>query len=92
VLESVFFTQTPSFLAFQRTMEKSKGRSNVQTLFGVHQIPSDNHIRDLLDRLKPALVAPVFEQAFEMPGKTHLKMSESDKLSLRAKDGHDQGE
>jgi HlyD family secretion protein len=25
-------------------------------------------------------------------GKTHLKRSESDKLSLRAKDGHDQGE
>jgi hypothetical protein len=63
---SVFFTQTPSFLAFQRTMEKSKGRSNVQTLFGVHQIPSDNHIRDLLDSLKPALIAPVFEQALEM--------------------------
>jgi hypothetical protein len=63
---SVFFTQTPSFLAFQRTMEKSKGHSNVQTLFGVHQLPSDNHIRDLLDPLKPALVAPVFEQAFEM--------------------------
>ena len=63
---SVFFTQTPSFLAFQRTMEKSKGRSNVQTLFGVHQIPSDNHIRDLLDPLKPALVSPVFEQALQM--------------------------
>jgi hypothetical protein len=63
---SVFFTQTPSFLAFQRTMEKSKGRSNAQTLFGIHQIPCDNQIRDLLDPLKPALVAPVFEQALEM--------------------------
>jgi hypothetical protein len=63
---SVFFTQTPSFLAFQRTIEKSKGRSNVQTLFGVHQIPSDNHIRDLLDPLQPALVSPVFEQALQM--------------------------
>jgi hypothetical protein len=63
---SVFFTQTPSFLAFQRTIEKSKGRSNVQTLFGVHQIPSDNHIRDLLDPLKPELVSPVFEQALQM--------------------------
>jgi hypothetical protein len=63
---SVFFTQTPSFLAFQRTIEKSKGRSNVQTLFGVHQIPSDNQIRDLLDPLKPALVSPVFEQALQM--------------------------
>lgn len=63
---SVFFTQTPSFLAFQRTIEKSKGRSNIQSLFGVHKIPSDNHIRDLLDPLKPELVAPVFEQAFQL--------------------------
>jgi hypothetical protein len=63
---SVFFTQTPSFLAFQRTIEKSKGRSNIQSLFGVHKIPSDNHIRDLLDPLKPELVAPIFEQAFQL--------------------------
>ena len=63
---SVFFTQTPSFLEFQRTMEKNKGKSNAQKLFGVHQIPSDNHIRDLLDPLKPALINPVFEQAFQM--------------------------
>ncbi|NEO66686.1 MAG: hypothetical protein F6J98_42475 [Moorea sp. SIO4G2] len=43
----VFFTQTPSFLAYQRQMEKSKGLSNAQSLFGVHQIPSDNQIRAL---------------------------------------------
>jgi hypothetical protein len=63
---SVFFTQTPSFLAFQRTMEKTKGRSNAQSLFGVHKIPSDNQIRNLLDHLKPELVTPVFEKAFQM--------------------------
>jgi hypothetical protein len=63
---SVFFTQTPSFLAFQRTIEKNKGKSNVQSLFGVHKIPSDNHIRDLLDHLKPELITPIFEQAFQM--------------------------
>jgi hypothetical protein len=62
---SVFFTQSASFLAYQRTMEENKGRSNAQTLFGVHQIPSDNHIRDLLDAVKPACLFPVFEQIFE---------------------------
>ncbi|MEB3121907.1 MAG: hypothetical protein VKL41_11875 [Snowella sp.] len=30
----VFFTQSPSFLAYQRTMEQKKGISNAQTLFG----------------------------------------------------------
>jgi hypothetical protein len=58
---SVFFTQTPSFLAYQRMMVSSKGQSNAHSLFGVHQIPSDNHIRDLLDPVKPEKVFPVFE-------------------------------
>ncbi len=63
---SVFFTQTPSFLAYQRMMEGSKGKSNAQSLFGVHQIPSDNHIRDLLDPVKPEQVFPVFEEILQV--------------------------
>ncbi|GAB4372441.1 MAG: hypothetical protein Kow00121_14810 [Elainellaceae cyanobacterium] len=35
---SVFFTQTRSFLSYQRMMEGSEGKSNAQSLFGVHQI------------------------------------------------------
>ncbi|MEM6716801.1 MAG: ISNCY family transposase, partial [Cyanobacteria bacterium P01_C01_bin.147] len=62
----VFFTQTPSFLAYQRMMEGSKGRSNVQSLFGVHQIPSDNQIRNLLDAVKPEHVFPVFEDILQV--------------------------
>jgi hypothetical protein len=69
---SVFFTQTPSFLSYQRTMAASKGRSNVQSLFGVHQIPSDNHIRDLLDPVKPETVFPVFEEIFQVLEADHL--------------------
>jgi hypothetical protein len=63
---SVFFTQTPSFLAYQRMMEDSKGKSNAQSLFGVHQIPSDNHIWDLLDPVKPEQVFPVFEEILQV--------------------------
>lgn len=50
---STFFLQLPSFLAFQRRMEQSKGRSNSQSLFQVEQIPSDAQIRNLLDPLTP---------------------------------------
>lgn len=67
----VFFTQSPSFLAYQRTMAQSRGQSNAQSLFGVHKIPSDNHIRDLLDRVKPECVFPMFNrilQALEPAG------------------------
>ena len=46
---SLFFMQSPSFLAHQRHLENGHGRSNCQTLFGMRKIPSDNHIRDMLD-------------------------------------------
>ena len=46
---SVFFTQTPSFLAYQRDMQLRKGQSNAKSLFGLDQLPSDNQIRNLLD-------------------------------------------
>jgi len=38
----VFFTQCPSFLAHQKTMQQAKGRSNAQSLFQLKEIPSDN--------------------------------------------------
>ena len=50
---SVFFMQSPSFLAFQRDMEQKKRNSNAQTLFKMAQIPSDQQIRNLLDPVSP---------------------------------------
>ncbi len=47
-------------------MADKKGRSNAQSLFGVHQIPSDNHIRDLLDEVKPQSVFGVFEEILQV--------------------------
>ena len=46
---SMFFMQHPSFLAFQRMLHENIGRDNTQTLFGMEKIPSDNHIRKMLD-------------------------------------------
>jgi len=62
---SVFFTQSPSFLSYQRTMEQTKGRSNAPSLFGVHKIPTNNHIRDLLAPVKPKEMFPIFETILE---------------------------
>jgi len=50
---SVFFTQSPSFLAYQRQMQRQRGRNNAHSLFGVQRIPSDPHIRNLLDPVDP---------------------------------------
>ena len=57
---SVFFTQSPSFLDFQRNLQVAKGCNNALTLFGITQIPSDNQIRNLLDPVPPSAVFPLF--------------------------------
>ena len=62
---SVFFMQSPSFLEFQRTMQKTQGKNNAQTLFGVFEIPTDNHIRSLLDAVEPTAVYPLFDFVFD---------------------------
>jgi hypothetical protein len=56
----IFFTQSPSFLEYQRRLQHTKGRHNAQTLFGVEQIPCDNQVRTLLDPLAPSHLDPVF--------------------------------
>jgi hypothetical protein len=62
---SVFFMQSPSFLAHQRQFEQGHGRSNCASLFGIGKIPSDNHIRDRLDPAPPDLLHPVFAETIE---------------------------
>jgi hypothetical protein len=58
---SVFFMQSPSFLAQQRRLLEGCGRSNCQTLFEMAEIPSDNHIRAMLDPVSPGAFQPVFD-------------------------------
>jgi hypothetical protein len=62
---SVFFTQSPSFLDFQRTLQVAKGCNNAMSLFGLTQIPSDNQIRNLLDPVPPGAALPVFAAVVE---------------------------
>ena len=62
----VFFTQSQSFLAYQRMIEKAKGKSNVQSLFGAERIPSDAQVRNLLDEQEPELLYGVFEKGHEL--------------------------
>jgi hypothetical protein len=71
---SLFFMQSPSFLAHQRRLEEGQGRSNCQTLFGLDRIPSDNHVRALLDPVDPDHFHPVFaEVVAELEGSGGLE-------------------
>ncbi len=61
---AVFLTQSPSFLAHQRTMEQTRGQSNAQTLLGMSQIPTDNCVRTMLDPVAPSHLFPLFTRVF----------------------------
>jgi hypothetical protein len=68
---SVFFMQSPSFLAHQRQLKEGHGRSNCESLFEMPRIPSDNHIRAMLDPAGPELLHPAFATmvgALQRPG------------------------
>ena len=68
---AVFFTQCPSFLSFQQNMEKARGRNNARSLFQVENIPTDNHIRQMLDPVEPRHLFRLFDdlhRAFAQTG------------------------
>lgn len=62
---SVFFTQSPSFLAYQKTMQQNKGRSNAQSLFEMEEIPCENQIRETLDHVAPEEIFPLYDDVLE---------------------------
>ena len=57
---AVLFTQNSSFLSYQKTMQKTQGKNNAASLFGIKEILSDNHIRNLLDEVPPDKVYPMY--------------------------------
>jgi hypothetical protein len=58
---SIFYFQNKSWLSFQRDIDTAKGISNAQTIFGISDIPSDNHIRNVLDKITPDSFKKVYE-------------------------------
>ena len=46
---AIFFFQHPSLLQFQHKLKQKRGRSNLETVFGVREVPSDTQLRDILD-------------------------------------------
>jgi hypothetical protein len=62
---SVFFMQFPSFLEYQRRMQQTQGRNNAQSLFGVHEIPCDNQICQMLDAVPAQTLEPLYEELLQ---------------------------
>src|SRR5436190_419076 len=62
---SVFFTQSPSFLAHQKAMQKARGKNNAQSFFQIDKIPCDNQIREMLDPVPPQVLYPVYDHLYD---------------------------
>jgi len=79
---ATFFMQSPSFLARQKALARGRGAANCQTLFAMDKIPSDNHIRTMLDPAPP-------ETLFAMFGATLAALEHGGGLAaFRRLDGH----
>lgn len=63
---SIFYLQNPSFLSYQKKMQISKCNNNAKTLFGIKKIPTDNHIRDVLDYVSPHLLNNFFTASLKL--------------------------
>jgi hypothetical protein len=63
---AVFYFQNPSFLAFQNSMKQKHMRSNLETLFGVTEIPSANQVKTLLDGIEPEGLESVFDAGLKI--------------------------
>jgi len=68
---SVFFSQSPSFRAHQKAMQKANGKSNAKAVFGIGKFPCANQTRDTLDGVPPDTVFSVFDTALSVFQRDH---------------------
>jgi hypothetical protein len=60
---SLFFMQSESSLSYRRSVEEGRKISNCRTLFGMAKIPTDHHIRSMLDPAHRSFLQPAFDHA-----------------------------
>jgi hypothetical protein len=64
-VRSAFYTQSPSFLAYQPHRQQTQGQNNACPLLGVEQLPCNNQVRHLLEPLLPRSLDGVSLEVFE---------------------------
>ena len=56
---AMMFLQYPNLRELQRKMQQRRHQCNLETLFGVREVPSDTHMRDILDGVSVELIRPL---------------------------------
>jgi len=58
------YFQDPSLLQFQERLREVENRDNLQTLFGVCDIPGEAQLRDIDDEVESEHISPIFKEYF----------------------------
>lgn len=58
----IFFTQSPSFPDYRARMQKKHGKSNAQSILGIHKLPGMNQVRNLPDPVPPTALYPLLQE------------------------------
>src|SRR5271155_6249940 len=59
---AMFSLKDPSLLAFDD--RRQDPNDNFRTIYGIHRVPCDSQMRDILDPLDPAELRPGFREIF----------------------------
>ena len=87
---AVFSLKFPSLLKFEEEIRKKrKGKSNLQTIYGVKDVPSDTRMREVLDEVDPTELRKPFKELFAIAqrGKVLEKFEYLDGSYLLSVDG-----
>jgi len=63
---AIFALKYPSLLSFQNDMKVDIKFKNLRTLFGIAKVPSDTHLRDVMDQVKWEEFRGVFKRLFSL--------------------------
>jgi len=64
---AIYSLKFPSLLKFEEEIRnKRKGRSNLQTIYNVKDVPSDTRMREVLDEVNPADLRKPFTELFAL--------------------------
>lgn len=58
------YFQDPSLLQFQKRMQEDQHRNNLNTLFGVEDIPKETQMREINDRIDSDYFRPLFKDYY----------------------------
>jgi hypothetical protein len=62
---AIFALKYPSLLSFETAMRgQDERKKNLKSLFSVDQVPSDTHLRDIMDQIDWRCFRPIFKELF----------------------------